>query len=1263
MDAADRPSAPNALPQLTKVPIAQLSPTLEQSEGKCIEAAVTLVWPYSSSTKSFSLLLAEPDFRLRRSHGQVKTIFHGRAAEKLAASHVGIGDSVRVALKGSNYVANDTATQTPGRYVAWDVHFESELSLEVNRSSKDSLAIFIEEQSFSPHDSEQVPPSTPRVTSIDPESTTVVGQTSWDSPAFLRPRSNQFGGVLHASLNTSAEEDGFVPGKGRKRPRYSLKRDDWHLVEDPMSPQEKDEPGLDWWEKDSWEKMSEENADGEQEPEHVASVGDDTQISNPDVDAMDHTSSAHASREPSPVFIKPSMDISGGIFGRQPLQSNNTNTPSGPIAPSFQDRLIPASHCATDTPQLRPIPSPGLPIPSPIVSNSNYSEGYFSGVHLPSQTLNGDSVALEADASVAFPELISVTSIPPTTPSKETSIISEVAEETYQNNASTFAGADLITGQSTSPFTQTIESTSISGGLLPSQPGIIISSEDVRDATIETPFGFESVEEQHASFTDDQTEIQRMGLHVAQEQMGFEQESYMEYREYTQPSSASGVEAGPEDYETCENPDIALSTHNAVDTEVHGESHEVPAPESGDEKYYDDDDDDFSDASQVPQPHVAPGSNVSDNESLESEDESIDYEEDERMATNFDSRDDDDEDQWDGFSDDQSEAEELPKPPPAQPEVIVLDSDSEDELTSDQPMIPQSMHADHKKHQYSPPQSQSEDQEWGSGEEHVDSESDAEDDDEDEEDGHDRSTNMNLNERVHESDKEDESSVDVLARDHNIEQPWSQGTSVYGDHDERDAQYTGSVAISSKGYQSDDVIHSSVNTGSVIDLDSDSDEQASQADPSTFPREDSAPASRIEKAWSTKIIHTLDGAGDHDLDETASPMSVEEETIQKDIRTTLVNSADHQISTPGPTQEFVTGSRNAVNNEENEAIHSEVVEDVENIQESSTDPNAPSTSEADAVSIDMHVLTDAQVVSSHQEHTSMSTDALEPLPNESHAGDIFVVVPTTTTRPDEQPEAPQDHPLGVPKVIVTQLPVPDRHAHGLRSKLSYFAPLATLVDHYGSQIDTLSVVHETSPIVKATAGSKDYFMTIQLTDPSMAGTLLQAQIFRRYKSAMPTLVEGSAVLLRNFKVHSYDHSIMLVSVESSSWAVFDGSGPEAQVNGPPVEYNSEERAYATGLRNWYAEIGTHMVADHQLQTSIQEDDMDREGSAVLSETGSMDSMSRDPTSSARGSRRRKSYRRVTIHELRDGRRYTEVGSPSTKESIHELRDGTVYANL
>lgn len=132
MDVAEQSPAPTALPPLTKVPIAQVSPVLEELEEKCIHATVTLVWPYSSSTKSLSLLLSEPDFRLRRSNGQVKATFHGRVAEKIAKSQVGIGDTVRLALEGSAFVANDAATQTPGRCVAWDIHFESGVSVEVS---------------------------------------------------------------------------------------------------------------------------------------------------------------------------------------------------------------------------------------------------------------------------------------------------------------------------------------------------------------------------------------------------------------------------------------------------------------------------------------------------------------------------------------------------------------------------------------------------------------------------------------------------------------------------------------------------------------------------------------------------------------------------------------------------------------------------------------------------------------------------------------------------------------------------------------------------------------------------------------------------------------------------------------------------------------------------------------------------------------------------------------------------------------------------
>lgn len=115
----------------SRIPIAQLSPTADNLQGSAIHATVTLLWPYSSSTKSLSLLLAEPDFRLRHSNGQVKVIFHGPVAEDVAKSQIGIGDEVCLDLAGSRLVSNETAVQTPGKCVAWDVHFDDRVFLEV----------------------------------------------------------------------------------------------------------------------------------------------------------------------------------------------------------------------------------------------------------------------------------------------------------------------------------------------------------------------------------------------------------------------------------------------------------------------------------------------------------------------------------------------------------------------------------------------------------------------------------------------------------------------------------------------------------------------------------------------------------------------------------------------------------------------------------------------------------------------------------------------------------------------------------------------------------------------------------------------------------------------------------------------------------------------------------------------------------------------------------------------------------------------------
>ncbi|KAJ5759770.1 Telomere end binding protein [Penicillium odoratum] len=652
----------------------------------------------------------------------------------------------------------------------------------------------------------------------------------------------------------------------------------------------------------------------------------------------------------------------------------------------------------------------------------------------------------------------------------------------------------------------------------------------------------------------------------------------------------------------------------------------------------DDESDNPSDLSQVEQAHHTRHRSFSDEESLPAEDEALYHEdegEDEDIVSGSEVEDQYDEDP-DASSDEEPEAADLPRQSSTQHEVIVLDSDSEDELTSEQPANPHFMHQEANTYRDSSTQSENEGLDLAEDEESQ-SEAEYSEDDENE-----QAEEFGQNDRVHDSNMEDESSVDVLAQDYSSQKHSTQESSMHERDHKGDVSDAGSEVVSPKDYHSDNVIKTGANTETVIGLDSDED-KSSEVGEIAPSREDSASASQIEKAWSGAEpkptgLHGWDGTYDERSDERAPLGDIQ--IGNEAAETTSAQSTWPQLLTPDPTQE-VNDSQATVNKERT-------------VEPSPSAPEfAPSTSDHPSENV---------VATSLPEQVFSSED----VPDEKLAGDPLVVIPTTETiQLEEQSKATQGETREAPAVVVSQFPAPDRHAHGLRSKLSYFAPLATLIDHFSALVDTISIVHEVSPIAKATSGPKDYFMTIQLTDPSMAGTVLQAQIFRRYKTAMPVLVEGNAVLLRNFKVCSFDHSITLVSVESSSWAVFDGSGPKAQVNGPPVEYRSEELAYASGLRKWYADFGASMVADHQLQASILSESVEREGSAMISESGSVDSVScGDPPSSARSSRRsRKSHRQVTIHELRDGRRYTEVGSPSSKESIHELRDGTLYANL
>ena len=113
-----------------QLPIAQLEPSVEV-EHTCIKGVVTLIWPYSSSTKSISILLVEPDFRLRRNQGQVRITFHNSSAEAVAKSKISSGDELVLSLLGVSWAKDEGKFKIPGRGIEWELQFAERVIIQV----------------------------------------------------------------------------------------------------------------------------------------------------------------------------------------------------------------------------------------------------------------------------------------------------------------------------------------------------------------------------------------------------------------------------------------------------------------------------------------------------------------------------------------------------------------------------------------------------------------------------------------------------------------------------------------------------------------------------------------------------------------------------------------------------------------------------------------------------------------------------------------------------------------------------------------------------------------------------------------------------------------------------------------------------------------------------------------------------------------------------------------------------------------------------
>ena len=206
---------------------------------------------------------------------------------------------------------------------------------------------------------------------------------------------------------------------------------------------------------------------------------------------------------------------------------------------------------------------------------------------------------------------------------------------------------------------------------------------------------------------------------------------------------------------------------------------------------------------------------------------------------------------------------------------------------------------------------------------------------------------------------------------------------------------------------------------------------------------------------------------------------------------------------------------------------------------------------------------------------------------------------------------------------------------GLRTSLSYFAPLAALESHFSSKLDVLAIAVTSTQISRAKSRPRHYHLVIYLADPSTTirsnVQAIAVSIFRPFKQALPLVQQGDAILLRNFKVQSQKQRFMLLSTINSAWAVFR-KGEEVQIKGPPVEFGAAERGFVRGLRDWWRTLGAEVK--EKLVREIPKDRESNDGKGKWVDGK---------------------------HELRDGTTYTDLPAKE-RNGVHELRDGTTYVD-
>ncbi|KAI1215040.1 uncharacterized protein F4807DRAFT_18524 [Annulohypoxylon truncatum] len=252
MDTANASDALQQLVVASKTPIADLNPELADPASRAVRGVVTITWPYSFVKGTFSFILAEPDYRLRRNKGQIRINLVGASAKAASESGLSSNDEVLVSLDGAEWEPEQVKKRQslPGAGVDWQLKFSERLLLQVTLAETgETKPITVNHNSpAEPEPQIETPPietshvedfSTQSLETLTPPSKTHIARLKdgeFDSPAFVKRARMSYGSLFEDGYDIF-EEDGGVRGRGRKRSRFGRESGAWKYTSQSPSPE------------------------------------------------------------------------------------------------------------------------------------------------------------------------------------------------------------------------------------------------------------------------------------------------------------------------------------------------------------------------------------------------------------------------------------------------------------------------------------------------------------------------------------------------------------------------------------------------------------------------------------------------------------------------------------------------------------------------------------------------------------------------------------------------------------------------------------------------------------------------------------------------------------------------------------------------------------------------------------------------------------------------------------------------------------------